>query len=338
MGEAMIIEVADQRGRILQRHRLGAAPVGIGRGLRNAVILDDPYADPDHMVIESTPDGSYHFRDLGSVNGTWEAHHRRVSNGMVRIGTELKVGRTTLRFVSADQPVTPALYDPSAQTGIVGRLLEPRAAAFVLVLYLAVSAGLKYLASPDDPSTAELLTPGLAGLLLAGVWAAMWAFTNRIVAQRFRFLSHWGWAIAITTGLTLLAIGFEWIGFFTPGTDLGAVEGALSAVAGAWLLAGHFQLVTEWPPRRRWAIATGITGAVVGLIAILGRPGGFGAGSVLREGASLKPIAARFLPASDVEGYFARAAELKTAVDRMADDSTASDQAVPGPADSTPKR
>ncbi len=336
MGETMILEVADQRGRILQRHRLGAAPVSVGRGLRNAVILDDPYVDPDHLVIEAERDGTYQFRDLSSINGTWEAHHRRVSDGAVRIGTELKVGRTTLRFVSADLPVAAALYDPSAQTGIVGRLLEPRIAALSLALYMTTSAGLKYLASPDDPSTAELLTPGLAGLLVAGIWAAMWAFTNRIVAQRFRFLSHWGWAMAITTGLTLLAIGFEWIGFFTPGTDLGAVEGALSAVLIAWLLAGHFQLVTEWPPRRRWAIATVTTAAVVGLIAILGRPGTFGAGNVLRRGASLKPIAARFLPASDVEGYFARAAELKTAVDRMADDSTGS--ADRPAADSAPKR
>lgn len=325
MGPAMILEVADQRGRVLQRHRLGLAPVGIGRGLRNAVIVDDPYVDPDHLLIEAQADGSHRYRDLGSVNGTWDGHHRRAATGRVAPGTELRIGRTTLRFASADQPVAPALYDPSVQTGIVGRLLEPRTAVIVLAGYVVMSAGLKYLDSPDDPTTAELLTPGLAGLLLAATWAAMWAFTNRIVAQRFRFLAHWGWAMGIAAGLALLGVGFEWAGFFVPGTDLGAVQGAISAVAIAWLLAGHFQLVTEWSGRRRWGVATAITGTVVGLIAILGRPGAIDATQAIRQGGSLKPIAARYLPATDLDRFFSGAASLKTAVDRMADDSTGAD-------------
>lgn len=325
MGPAMILEVADQRGRVLQRHRLGLAPVGIGRGLRNAVIVDDPYVDPDHLLIETEADGSHRFRDLGSVNGTWDGHHRRAAAGRVTPGMELRIGRTTLRFASADQAVAPALYDPSVQTGIVGRLLEPRTAVVVLVGYLVMSAGFKYLDSPDDPTTAELLTPGLAGLLLAATWAAMWAFTNRIVAQRFRFLAHWGWAIGITAGLSLLGVAFEWTGFFVPGSDLGPVQGAISAVAIAWLLAGHFQLVTEWTGRRRWGVATAITGAVVGLIAILGRPGAIDTTQAIRQGGNLKPIAARYLPATDLDRFFAGAASLKTAVDRMADDSTGVD-------------
>ena len=340
MGEALILEVTDQRGRVLQRHRLGAAPIGVGRGLRNGVIIDDPYIDPTHLTIAAVPDGTYRFRDLGSVNGTWEAHHRRVAEGPVRIGSEIRIGRTTLRFASADRPVPAALYDPTGQTGIVGRLLAPRAAALVLVGYLAISAGLKYIASSNAPSPGELLTPGLVGLLLAGIWGSAWAFTNRIVAQRFRFLAHWSWAITITTGITLLAIGFEWIGFFSPATDLGAVEGALSTVGGAWLLAGHFQLVTEWNRRRRWVIATGVAGGLVGLIAILGRPGALNQSSVLRQTGSLKPIAARFLPASDLDSYFAKAGDLKQAVDRMADDSTGAAESTPAAtrSDSAAKR
>lgn len=322
MGEAMILEVLDHRGRVLQRHRLGAAPVSVGRGLRNSVIIDDPYVDPDHLLIEAGPDSRHRFRDLGSVNGTWEEHHRRTPTGALVAGTELRIGRTTLRFVSADRAVPPALYDPSVQTGVVGRLLQPRTAVLVLVTYLAISAGLKYLDSPDDPTTAELLSPGLAGLLLAGAWAAMWAFTNRIVAQRFRFMAHWGWAIAITLGLALLGVAFEWLGFFAPGTDLGAVQGGISAVLIAWLLAGHFQMVTEWSVRRRWGVATAITGAVAGLIAILGRPGAIDAGASIRQTGSLKPIAAQYLPATDLDQFFSGTTALKTRVDRMADDST----------------
>ena len=340
MGETLILEVTDQRGRVLQRHRLGAAPIGIGRGLRNAVIIDDPYVDPSHLVINALPDGTHRFRDLGSVNGTWEAHHRRVTDGSIQVGGELRIGRTTLRFVSADRPVPAALYDPAGQTGIVGRLLQPRVAVAVLVGYLVVSALLKYLASSDDPTAAELLTPGLAGLLLAGVWGAIWAFTNRIVAQRFRFLAHWGWAIAIGLGVTLLAIGFEWIGVFTPGTDLDGLQGILSGVAAAWLLAGHFQLVTEWNRRRRWTIASGITGVLAILVAILGQPAALGRSSVLRQGTALKPVAARLLPASDVDGFFAKAGDLRKAVDRLADDSsgTAEPKPIPLLEDSTRKR
>lgn len=330
MGEPLILEIADQRGRIQQRIRLGAAPLTVGRGLRNTVIVDDPYLDPDHLVIETAGDGRYRFRDQGSLNGTWDLRHHRRSEGPVTTGLELRAGRTHLRFVSADGTVPPALYDPTGQTGLVGRLLAPKAAALVIGGYALWLAWLQFLGSSADPSVTDLVTPGLAALVLAGLWAAGWAFTNRIVAQRFRFPTHLAWTVAIAACGTAVSIGTEWAGFFVPAMDLTLLEAAAWTALGAWLLAGHFQLVTEWPRRRRWLTAFGVTGVLIAVIGVLGRGGSLDRNPVGRPAGSLKPVAARYLPGTSVDDFFAKAASLKTEVDRLAD----LDQTAEAPADS----
>jgi hypothetical protein len=332
MGEALIVEVTDPRGRVQQRIRLGAAPITIGRALRNAVIIDDPYLDGSHLTVETAADGVPRFRDHGTVNGTWDGRHHRTAGGEVHAGLELKIGRTILRFVSADGPVPPALYDPTGQTGLVGRLLAPKAAVLVIGGYAVWSAWLQFLGSSTDPSVSDLVTPGLASLLLAAIWATMWAFTNRIVAQRFRFLTHLAWTVAIATAMMAVGIAVEWLGFFVPAADFGLAEATALMALAAWLLAGHFQLVTEWPRRRRWTIAAGVTGVVVVVIGVLGRGGSLERSPMGRQAGALKPIAGRFLPGSSVDDYFKRAESLKREVDALADEGR---KAEAPPADST---
>lgn len=322
MGQALVLEIADQRGRLLQRVRLGPGPCTIGRGYRNDVMLDDPYVDPDHLRIEPNEAGDWIVTDLGSANGTTVVTTGHfLKQGLLQVGHELRIGHTSIRVVSVDQPVPPAqrLGD---STGVLGRYVEPRRAAVILGGALVLTGVSQYLGSSSEQSFAELATPGLSLLLLAALWATVWAFTNRIVAHRFRLISHLAWAALIAVGYSILGIGLEWLEFLGPRFDWSVVQVGLGTGIFATLLAGHLQLVTDWPAARQWRVS--LVSAVAGLVVI----GIIGQSKWLDDGentndvdqSALKPVSARLIPSSSTDQFFGRAVDLKREVDDLAGD------------------
>ncbi|MGE0440907.1 MAG: FHA domain-containing protein [Gemmatimonadales bacterium] len=317
MGPALIVEVTDHRGRVTARMPLPEAGLDIGRGYRNGLVLDDPYVDARHLRVSAAEDGTLRFEDAGTTNGTWDSRrHHRLPSGAVVPGVELRIGRSVVRFVSADQEVPPALFDPAGHAQ-VRWLLAPQRVAAVLVGVVLLSGVLHYLGSWTDESVAALLQPGMAALLVGALWAAGWAFTNRIVGQRFRFLPHLAWAAVIGAGYALMAQAVEWFWFATPGFGWTTVTGFFSMGLFAWLLAGHFQLVTEWPNRRTWitAIATTVGLAVIAVVLARGTDS---SGTGPSDIGPLKPVDAGLLPATTFDEFFAEASRLRTEVDDLA--------------------
>jgi hypothetical protein len=322
VGQALILEIIDPRGRVRQRVRLAEHPLTIGRGYRNDLILDDPYVDPNHLRIEGTEGGDWVVTDLGSKNGTWDGYyHRRVSSQLLQAGTEVRIGRTTIRAVGLDHAVPAALTDPAHQVGPVRRLVDPWVALLATAFAIGVSTTSRYLASASQQGFVDLATPGLAILAIAIVWATAWAFTNRIVAQRFNFLGHLGWAMVLGTAFGLTTTLFEWIRFFAPALEWVwaevLAEGGLFAV----LLAGHLQLVTEWSAARQWRVAVLAAGLVVGVGVILNQSSVFTSGESERVAAvPLKPIAGRLVPAASIDQFFRATRGLQRIVDDLAGD------------------
>ena len=318
MGEPLILEVADHRGRVRLRTRLVPAEPEtiVGRAPGNDVVLDDPYVDPRHLRIAASEDSGWRFADLGSVNGVWLGHSGvRQFDGVITPGLELKIGRSMLRFVSPDTPVAPALVDPTHRGGIAHRMLEPRILVAILTLALASSAVTRYYGSSRAVTVVDLVTPGLTMLIFTALWAAAWAFTNRLVAHRFRFVSHLAWAILIATVGSAVATGGEWLGFFMPNTNWSGLEISAWWFGGALLLVGHFELVTEWPRTRRWIVATVATGMVAAVVVVLARSETLKGSALTHETGALKPVDVRYLPATSLDAFVRDAAELKTKVD-----------------------
>ena len=332
MGEPLIVEVADHRGRIRFRFRLDPErpETIVGRAPRNDWVIDDPYVDACHLRITATDDGSWRFADLGSVNGVWLGHSGiRRQEGAITAGLELKVGRSTLRFVSSDTPVPAALVDPGQRPGIAGRLLERRTVIVILGLAVGVSALTRYYASTRTQSLVDLATPGLTILILTALWAAAWAFTNRLVAHRFRFLGHLAWAVLIVTVGSALAIGREWLGFFLPDIDLRGLEVLTWWSAGALLMAGHFELVTEWSRGKRWIVAATTTGALAAVVVVLARSESLGNEASTIETGALKPVDVRYLRATSLDGFVRDAGGLKAKVDDTEAPDPAANEADP---------
>jgi hypothetical protein len=342
MGQALILEVADHRGRVRDRTRLGAAPLKIGRGYGNDLILDDPYVDAEHLLIEPTEGGDWTVTDLGTRNGTLEhTGGHQIKQAILQAGHELKVGRSTIRVLSVDHPVPAALQAPRGGAGgVISRSVEPKLVGPILGVGLALSAVSQYYGSSSEQGFIELVTPGLAALLFAAIWATFWAFTNRIVAQRFRFLSHLGWTVFVAIGFSVLSLGMEWIEFFTPSIDWSVLKVAGSTGLFALLLAGHLQLVTEWSAARQWRVAVTVAAAGVVIVGIIGQSDLLenGDGTTAVDRSSLKPVSARLIASTSVDRFFEKTEDLRKDVDDLAGDDEPDGEAEPpaAPDDSAP--
>ncbi|MHB1329798.1 MAG: FHA domain-containing protein [Gemmatimonadales bacterium] len=319
----LILEVTDARGRLRERIRLGSDPVTLGRGYSGTVVIDDPYVDPLHLELAATEDGSIEFRDPGSVNGTWDMRSgRRVSRGPVVPGLELRIGRSFLRVISADQPVPPAIPDVAGRAS-PRRLLAPGRSVGILALTACLAVLAQFFVSTDPTGLIDLITPALAALMMAAIWAAGWAFTTRVVTHRFRFLAHLAWTVLVAALFSIAGITFDWIGFFVPSDVVGYLEAAVWFGLGTWLLVGHLELVSDRPARHRWSVAALITAVVVAVWTVLSQAEGIDDSGWSSRDGILKPVSARFIPTQNIDRFFERTERLKISVDGLSGRSDA---------------
>jgi pSer/pThr/pTyr-binding forkhead associated (FHA) protein len=76
---------------------LGSADITLGRAPDSTLVLDDDYASSAHARVRLTS-GSWIVEDLGSTNGTWIDRQRLTGPTPLRVGHQLKVGRTVLEL------------------------------------------------------------------------------------------------------------------------------------------------------------------------------------------------------------------------------------------------
>jgi hypothetical protein len=69
----------------------------IGRDVNNTVVLDDPYASAEHVVL-SFRGRAWYLEDLGSTNGTLVDGARVDQVVPIGFGDEITVGETRLRL------------------------------------------------------------------------------------------------------------------------------------------------------------------------------------------------------------------------------------------------
>ena len=336
---AMILEVVHPGG-ARTWHRLGDAPVTVGRGLANDLILDDPYVDARHARIAMDDSGAPLIEDLGSVNGLI-ADHARVSGRVpLRPGAEVRVGRTMLRFRDSEEPVSPAIADvsfvlapapPAVMPAVVlpwrarlratiarsarttwGRLLVVGVAASSIALY-------SWLGSSERSSASEALYAALAFAASVAIWAGIWAVASRVSVQRFHFVGHMAVASLVTLGGLAWTMAAEWLSFFFPDASLADV---LSIGIGLFMLAalvaGHLALASGFSRSRQWRTGFAVAGAalLIGGLATIAEEDGFT--DVPTFSGVVKPVGSEWLPTASVEEFSGVMATLKEQVDDMA--------------------
>jgi pSer/pThr/pTyr-binding forkhead associated (FHA) protein len=76
---------------------LDDVPILIGRGADATIRLDDDYVSTRHARIGRSDD-TWYVEDLGSTNGTYIGTHRLTQATAIQLGSQVRVGKTTLEL------------------------------------------------------------------------------------------------------------------------------------------------------------------------------------------------------------------------------------------------
>jgi hypothetical protein len=336
----MILEVVHASGGRTW-HRLGDAPVTLGRGFANDLILDDPYVDARHARIALDASGSPLIEDLGSVNGLIADHARLSGPVPLRPGAEIRVGRTMLRFRDSDDPVSPAIADvslarpvsativvehpvrPARRATLVATISRSMQTTWVRLLTVGVAASAvavySWLGNSERSSASDALYAALGFAGLIGIWAGIWAVASRVSVQRFHFVGHMAVASVVTLGGLAWTMAAEWLSFFFPDASLADV---LSVAIGIFMLAalvaGHLALATGFSRTRQWRTGFVVAGAalLIGGLATLAEEDSFT--DIPTFSGVVKPIGSEWLPTASVDEFGSVMETLKRQVDDMA--------------------
>jgi hypothetical protein len=256
------IETLARNGDVLQRRRVEALPIRLGRGYDNDFILDDDYVAARHARIELDEAGRLVLRDLGSRNGI--VHKGRRLPEVVLLGdTVVRIGHTSLRVRAAGFPVAPELADRTFHRW-EGAL--PGAAGILLVCASALFA--RWLSDTQYFEFVRYFEALAYGIGAALLWSGAWAFGNRLFGRHARLGRHlfiFGSGLVALALLALLAAALGYAFSLEAFTHY-ASHAATLLVAGMV----YFHLCTVKPQNRRryrW-IAAGMAVLGSGLILI----------------------------------------------------------------------
>jgi len=242
-GGPWFVEILARSGEVLQRQRVDALPIRLGRGYGNDVILDDDYAAAAHALVEADGDGGLVLRDLGSRNGI---HHRGKRHVRLALSgdTVARIGHTAIRVRPAAFPVAPELADRTLH-----RWEGTLPGALGMLLVGVASLGLRWLGDFQYFELARYVAALAWGLGAASLWSGAWAFANRLFGRHARLGRHlfvFGCGLLALTAWALLAsvLGYAF--------SIEAFTHYASHVA-TLLVAGmvYFHLCTIRPPHRR---------------------------------------------------------------------------------------
>jgi hypothetical protein len=203
---AILIELLNSQGQVIERHKCNQQQISLGRGYHNDIILLDPHSCAEHAILTLDEQQQWQLTDMDSVNGVRNQRGQRVSQQLIsHSGQEFTLGRQRLRFLFSDHPVvaTQPLHDAE-------RLLPLLSSPLLLicaVLLVALTQGYEFwlggLGEDSQWQRQLLLIPFL--LLMFALWPlllALWArFTGREPQLRQQ--------LALTFSLLVLWTGWE---------------------------------------------------------------------------------------------------------------------------------
>lgn len=324
---ALILEIRDARG-VPTLHRLDTLPVTIGRALTNDIILDDPYLDARHAFIGVDESGAMTIGDLGSLNGLRRNGSRETNHIAVEPGTEVRVGRTTLRFRDVDEVVAPALADdeqPSVAAPTPRVIIMPRRSRLlgttsgrigIAATMIAAFALSSWLGSTGRSNGATVFGAAFAVTIATLVWAAVWTIAGRGSDRRSNFLGHFAVASLALLAMLLWDVVNEWLIFLFPDAPIIPVLFmTVFLVVLTALVAEHLAVSGTMPSSARWRAGLVTSAVVVAMFFFVGLVNDEKFTDVPKFTAIVKPLPAQFIPTESVGAFSADMRELKDDVD-----------------------
>lgn len=323
----MILEIRDARG-VSTLHRLDKLPVSIGRALSNDIILDDPYVDGRHASIVADDAGALTIDDLGSLNGLRRNGTRETERVAVQPGTELRIGRTMLRFRDVDEVVVPAIADEEApksappvlmvgkaptRSRLLGTTSGRLAIAATTIAAFALNA---WLGSTERSNGATVFGVALAVAMTTLVWAGLWTVAGRGSDRRSNLLGHFALASLALLALLGWDVANDWLAFLFPDAPIIPVLfiGVFLAVLST-LVAAHLAISGSMQRKARWRAGAITSAVVVTLFAFVGIVNDEKFTDVPKFQSEVKFAPAKIIPTAPVSEFGKVARELKDDVD-----------------------
>lgn len=215
---AVVIELLNRSGRIVERHRFSNSVIAVGRSYKNDIIINDEYVDPFHLNIELREDGSFTIHDNSSLNGVKIQKGKRIDvSSTINSGDTIEFGRTRLRIIDPFHTVSPA--ERLSRTDKL--LSELSSWPYIIVLLAAVMGKEVWILYSNTPGNfnISLYYSGLMNLaFVLLIYIVAWSAIGRLLRGETRYLSH---AICIMLALlsywlyTLLQVfiiyNFDWV-------------------------------------------------------------------------------------------------------------------------------
>ena len=264
----VVIEIIGSEGKTPRFERAGPSVIRVGRALDNDVIIDDPYIDAHHLVVDVSEPDNWHLEDLGSANGTFKAHEQ-VDKAAITSGDELLVGKTRIRIFSQHHRVAPAkslkdlehLFLSFNSVPVMIGLMVLLAALPCLALYFNA------LGKPIKPDAYLFASTSMLGSTVAV--AAFWSLIAKLLRGEWRFRVLFN--ITMVSGL-LSALFRPMIGVISynmPGAGVDVVVNLLaSAIVGGVYMYIVLLLGTRLSSTLSQAIAVVVATGTIGTYAI----------------------------------------------------------------------
>jgi hypothetical protein len=323
MEKIIFVEVLDRKTNIRERAKIDSFPATIGRGYKNAVIIDDRLIDGEHLRLSPDSDGGILVEDLGSLNGTCLSRsHERIEQYRIPAGGEavLRIGQTVIRLRGDDFVVGHASSLHQAWAGKFSRYLENKLIAFMIfVACFGINVLMGAQKINKNSIWSDLLGESLAFLILFALWAGFWSFLGRVLIHSFRFMTHLAIAGLASIVSLILITGADYIEFiFTATTFAGIVRVTGYAVLFSLLLYAHLSIVSESPTWKRILPSVLISASLVGIVLLISYTKSNDFSTELPYSSVIKPIGRPLVRTVSTEEFFGNLDQLKSRINAMA--------------------
>ncbi len=258
---AIVIEWLTRSGAGQRIERFDKPRVRIGRSFDQDVILEDPFVDGEHLIIEENSDTlALRCIELGSRNGTrcqGAAGGKRVIEGAAPLhsGDVVSLGRTRLRVFHSSHPVPEAMPLNRWHQGLNQLCSWP----LVLILILAVVslyALNAYTNLPLEKHIQRYALEALYPLLGVFIYALFWALIGRVLRGDGRLMAHMALALGVVLASLILQSAKGWLAYHVGFTRLlSGLDALLLCVVAFLLFNASLHLATHLRALPRAALA-----------------------------------------------------------------------------------
>ncbi len=194
----IIIEEISRSHKMLHRYKLTQESVTIGRGYDNDVILSDPHICPNHIHIDFVQ-GAWKINDQSSINGSFlensNSKQQNADQHIINDGDIISVGKSQLRILFIDHPVTPTIHF-SAFESFINLMRHPVALFINITLFVGIAGSISYLSSPVESNYSQFFVNAIGMALVFALWPVGVALVSHLTKHDARIMTQLGFSFA----------------------------------------------------------------------------------------------------------------------------------------------